>query len=59
MDPAKLKITSFHFNKGKQHVSHCLEAAKMEAKQHDLLFGNDDSEDDSGSVLEVSKHETS
>ena len=41
-DKAKLTVTSYHFNKGKEYASRDGEANKMEAKEHDLVFDDDD-----------------
>jgi len=50
-DPAKTKITAYHFNKGKEYVAQDSEANKMEAKEHDLIF------DDSDGELEAKQHD--
>ena len=34
-EPAKTKITAYHFNKGKEYAAQDSEANKMEAKEHD------------------------
>jgi len=51
----KLTVTTYHFNKGKEHASQDTEANKMEAKQHDLVFDAD--ADDDNSVIETRNHE--
>ena len=53
-DASKLKITTYHFNKGKEYASRDGEANKMEAKEHDLVFDDDD---DDGNVIEAKAHE--
>jgi len=51
-DPAKTKITAYHFNKGKEHAAQNSEANKMEAKEHDLVFDDDPDEE-----LEAKQHD--
>jgi len=50
-DPAKTKITAYHFNKGKEHAAQTSEVNQMEAKEHDLIF------DDSDEELEAKQHD--
>jgi len=50
-DPAKTKITAYHFNKGKEHAAQGSEVNKMEVKEHDLIF------DDSDEELEAKQHD--
>jgi len=50
-DPAKTKITAYHFNKGKEYATQGSEVNKMEAKEHDLIF------DDSEEELEAKQHD--
>jgi len=50
-DPAKTKITAYHFNKGKEHAAQGSEVNQMEAKEHDLIF------DDSDEELEAKQHD--
>jgi len=49
-EPAKMKITAYHFNKGKEYAAQGSEVNQMEAKEHDLIF--DDSDED----LEAKQH---
>ena len=49
-EPAKTKITAYHFKKGKEYVARGSEVNQMEAKEHDLIF--DDSEE-----LEAKQHD--
>jgi len=51
-DPAKTKITVYHFNKGKEHAAQGSEVNQMEAKEHDLIFDGD-----SDGELEVKQHD--
>jgi len=50
-EPAKTKITAYHFNKGKEYAAQGSEANQMEAKEHDLIF------DDSDEELEAKQHD--
>ena len=50
-DPAKTKITAYHFNKGKEYAAQGSEVNQMEAKEHDLIF------DDSDEELEAKQHD--
>jgi len=50
-EPAKMKVTAHHFNKGKEHAAQGSEVYQMEAKQHDLIF------DDSDEELEAEQHD--
>jgi len=50
-EPAKTKITAYHFNKGKEHAAQGSEVNQMEAKEHDLIF------DDSDEELEAKQHD--
>jgi len=52
LDPAKTKITSYHFNKGKEYAAQGSEVNQMEAKEHDLIFDGD-----SDGELEVKQHD--
>jgi len=54
-DKTKLTITTYHFNKGKEHALRDAEANKMEAKQHDMVFETDDEDDNL--VIEAKNHE--
>jgi len=54
-DKTKLTITTYHFNKGKEHALRDTEANKMEAKQHDMVFDSD--VEDDNSVIEAKNHE--
>jgi len=51
----KMRITGCCFDKGKECASSGSEANKMEAKEHCLLFGNSD--DDEEEQIEASEHE--
>jgi len=51
----KLTVTTYHFNKGKEHALRNTEANKMEAKQHDVVFDSDD--EDNNSVIDAKNHE--
>jgi len=50
-EPAKTKITAYHFNKGKDYAAQGSEVNQMEAKEHDLIF------DDSDGELEAKQHD--
>ena len=50
-DPAKTNITAHHFNKGKEYAAQGSEVNQMEAKEHDLIFGDSDEE------LEAKQHD--
>ena len=50
-EPAKTKITAYHFNKGKEYAAQGSEVNQMEAKEHDLIF------DDSDGELEAKQHD--
>jgi len=50
-EPAKTKITAYHFNKGKEHAAQGSEVNQMEAKEHHLIF------DDSEEELEANQHD--
>jgi len=50
-DPAKMKITAYHFNKGKEHAAQGSEVNQMESKEQDLIF------DDSDEELEAKQHD--
>jgi len=50
-DPAKTKITVYHFNKGKEYAAQGSEVNQMEAKEHDLIFNDSDEE------LEAKQHD--
>jgi len=50
-DPAKTKITAYHFNIGKEYAAQGSEVNQMEAKEHDLIF------DDSDEELEAKQHD--
>ena len=50
-DQAKTKVTTCHFNKGKECTSQDSEVNQMEAKEHDLIF------DDSDDELEAKQHD--
>jgi len=54
-DKTKLTVTTYHFNKGKEHALRDAEANKMEAKQHDMVFDVDDTDDNS--IIEAKNHE--
>ena len=53
-DASKLKITTYHFNKGKEYASRDGEANKMEAKEHDLVFDDDGGD---GGTIEAKVHD--
>jgi len=50
-EPAKTKITAYHFNKGKEYAAQGSEVHQMEAKEHDLIS------DDSDEELEAKQHD--
>jgi len=50
-EPAKTKITAYHFNKGKEYAAQGSKVNQMEAKEHDLIF------DDSDEELEAKQHD--
>jgi len=50
-DPAKTKITAYHFNKGKEYAAQGSKVNQMEAKEHDMIF------DDSDEELEAKQHD--
>lgn len=54
---SRTKITSYHFNKGKEYALRGAEANKMEAKEHDMIF-DDDLEEENSSDIEARVHET-
>lgn len=56
-DTTRTKITSCHFNKGKECAACGMEASKMEAKEHDIIFDGD-LEDKDTSGLEARAHKT-
>jgi len=49
-DPAKTKITVYHFNKEKENAAQGSKVNQMEAKEHDLIF------DDSDEEVEAKQH---
>ena len=53
-EKSKIRIAGFHFNKGKEYVSRGLEANKMEAKEHELIFDADDDDEDG---IEAKQHD--
>ena len=55
-DSTRTKITSYHFNKGKEYALRGAEANKVEASEHDIIF-DDELENDS-SDIEARVHET-
>jgi len=50
-EPAKTKITAYHFNKGKEYAAQGSNVNQMDAKEHDLIF------DDSDEELEAKQHD--
>ena len=52
-EKSKIRIAGFHFGEGKECVSRGSEADKMQAKERDLVFDNDDDEGE----LEAKQHD--
>jgi len=50
-EPAKTKITAYHFSKGKEYAAQGSEVNQMEAKEHNLIF------DDLDEELEAKQHD--
>jgi len=71
-EPAKTKVTAYHFNEGKEYAAQGSEVNQMEAKEHDLIFDDsdeeseakqhdlmfDDSEEEEEATVEVNNFET-